>query len=126
MTELFLRAADTDRNQIAITLEREVGTGRLTLDEYSDRITAAYRAHARGTGGFDERSAAIGSGTGPGSSRPQDIWADGHWPVRTAGRTVGHIRRFSDSCRNDGDDDTGHGVWMSVCAHWRVADGIDS
>ncbi|WP_159929746.1 MULTISPECIES: DUF1707 SHOCT-like domain-containing protein [Rhodococcus] len=48
MTEPFLRAADTDRNQIAITLEREVGTGRLTLDEYSDRIAAAYRARTLG------------------------------------------------------------------------------
>lgn len=39
-----LRASDADRERIVAALQREVGTGRLTLDEFSERSAAAYRA----------------------------------------------------------------------------------
>ncbi|MBV6761434.1 DUF1707 SHOCT-like domain-containing protein [Rhodococcus opacus] len=48
MAEPWLRASDTDRSRVVLALEREVGTGRLTLDEYSDRVAAAYGARTLG------------------------------------------------------------------------------
>lgn len=44
MTARTLRARDADRERTVAVLEREVGTGRLTLDEFSERATAAYTA----------------------------------------------------------------------------------
>ncbi|MBY6422230.1 DUF1707 domain-containing protein [Rhodococcus sp. BP-324] len=41
MTEPWMRASDADRSRVVRALEREVGTGRLTLGEYSDRVAAA-------------------------------------------------------------------------------------
>lgn len=47
-TEPWMRASDADRTRVVHTLEHEVGTGRLTLDEYSDRVAAAYGARTLG------------------------------------------------------------------------------
>ncbi|MDI9938914.1 DUF1707 domain-containing protein [Rhodococcus sp. IEGM 1351] len=47
-TERWMRASDADRARVVHTLEHEVGTGRLTLDEYSDRVAAAYGARTLG------------------------------------------------------------------------------
>ncbi|MBY6481071.1 DUF1707 domain-containing protein, partial [Rhodococcus sp. BP-266] len=43
-----MRASDADRSRVVRALEREVGTGRLTLGEYSDRVAAAYGARTLG------------------------------------------------------------------------------
>ncbi|CRK55254.1 hypothetical protein [Alloactinosynnema sp. L-07] len=43
-----MRAADADRERVVARLRQEVGTGRLTLDEFSDRAAAAYRASTTG------------------------------------------------------------------------------
>jgi hypothetical protein len=39
-----LRASDGDREATVAVLQREVGTGRLTLDEFAERAAAAYAA----------------------------------------------------------------------------------
>ena len=43
-----LRAADADREQVADLLQRHTAAGRLTLDEYEQRVTAAWRATTLG------------------------------------------------------------------------------
>jgi hypothetical protein len=44
MPEPGLRAADDDRDTVLQTLERHVAAGRLTLDEFDQRSTAALAA----------------------------------------------------------------------------------
>lgn len=39
-----MRAADTDRQEAAEELAQHVGSGRLTTDEYDERVQKAYRA----------------------------------------------------------------------------------
>src|SRR5690606_14708362 len=43
-----LRAADADRQQVAEQLRSAVDEGRLTLDEYDERLTAVYAAKTYG------------------------------------------------------------------------------
>jgi hypothetical protein len=43
-----LRAGDADRERVVEQLRRHAGESRLTLDEFSDRVTAAYRAGTLG------------------------------------------------------------------------------
>ena len=43
-----LRAADADRDRVAAELREHVGEGRLTLEEFSARIDAAYEARTLG------------------------------------------------------------------------------
>jgi hypothetical protein len=43
-----LRASDTDRERVVSHLRQQVGAGRLTLDEFSDRAAAAYRTRTLG------------------------------------------------------------------------------
>lgn len=43
-----VRAADADRERVVDLLRQQVGTGRLTLDEFSDRAAATYRARTMG------------------------------------------------------------------------------
>jgi hypothetical protein len=39
-----MRASDDDRKRVVAALERHTAAGRLSLDEYADRVTHAYRA----------------------------------------------------------------------------------
>lgn len=48
MTDLGLRASDADRERVVSRLREQVGEGRLTLDEFSERSAAAYRARTVG------------------------------------------------------------------------------
>src|ERR1700685_2745254 len=41
---LTMRASDSDRQQVVDRLRAAVGDGRLTMDEYMDRMESAYRA----------------------------------------------------------------------------------
>lgn len=43
-----IRASDANREFTATQLQRHVGEGRLTLDEFSDRAAAAYRSRTLG------------------------------------------------------------------------------
>lgn len=42
------RASDADRERVVAELQRQVGSGRLTLDEFSQRAALAYRAKTMG------------------------------------------------------------------------------
>ncbi len=42
------RASDADRERVVAALQEHAGAGRLTLDEFSDRASAAYRASTLG------------------------------------------------------------------------------
>jgi hypothetical protein len=42
------RASDADRDRVADRLREHTGQGRLTLDEYAERVAAAYAAITRG------------------------------------------------------------------------------
>ena len=48
MTQPHLRAADTDRSAVAAVLGEHMAAGRLTLDEYDERLTRAYVARTFG------------------------------------------------------------------------------
>jgi hypothetical protein len=39
-----MRASDDDRKRVVAALERHTAAGRLSLDEYSERVTHVYRA----------------------------------------------------------------------------------
>jgi len=43
-----LRASDADRERLVVRLQEQVGTGRLTLEDFSERAAAAYRARTLG------------------------------------------------------------------------------
>lgn len=43
-----VRASDADRERLVLGLQEQVGSGRLTLEEFSERAAAAYRARTFG------------------------------------------------------------------------------
>ncbi len=48
MPQPHLRAADTDRNAVATALGQHMAAGRLTVEEYDERLTRAYAARTYG------------------------------------------------------------------------------
>ncbi|SEP53330.1 DUF1707 SHOCT-like domain-containing protein [Amycolatopsis saalfeldensis] len=48
MTDPGLRASDADRERVVSLLHAQVGEGRLTLEEFSERSAAAYAARTVG------------------------------------------------------------------------------
>jgi len=48
MPEPHLRAADSDRAAVATVLGRHMAAGRLTVDEYDERLSRAYAARTYG------------------------------------------------------------------------------
>jgi Domain of unknown function (DUF1707) len=46
--ELDLRASDAERERVAVSLREHCATGRLTLEELSERLDEAYRARTAG------------------------------------------------------------------------------
>ena len=48
MSEPYLRASDADRAEVAAALGGHMAAGRLTVDEYDERLTRAYAARTRG------------------------------------------------------------------------------
>ena len=48
MTDPGLRASDDDRRRTIATLERHTAEGRLSLDEFSERVGLAYAATTHG------------------------------------------------------------------------------
>jgi hypothetical protein len=47
-TRLAVRASDAERDRVADLLREHTAQGRLTLDEFTDRVGAAYAATTRG------------------------------------------------------------------------------
>ena len=48
MSDPSIRASDGERERVVAALQQHVGAGRLTLDEFSERSAAAYRARTTG------------------------------------------------------------------------------
>lgn len=48
MTDLQMRAADQDREQVVSQLGEHLSTGRLTMPEFDERVSAAYEAKTYG------------------------------------------------------------------------------
>ena len=48
MTDPHLRASDADRERVVTALERHVAAGRLTLDEYAQRVGGVWAAVTHG------------------------------------------------------------------------------
>ena len=48
MTNPGLRASDADRQRVVSALERHTAAGRLTLDEFAERVTLVLRAATHG------------------------------------------------------------------------------
>jgi len=48
VTDPGLRASDADRQRVVSALERHTAAGRLTLDEFADRVTRVLRAATHG------------------------------------------------------------------------------
>jgi uncharacterized protein DUF1707 len=48
MAEPDLRASDDDRRRVVSELERHTADGRLSLDEFSERVTRVYTAATHG------------------------------------------------------------------------------
>ena len=63
MPEPHLRAADADRAAVATVLGRHMADGRLTVDEYDERLARAYAARTYGE--LDQLTADLPSGERP-------------------------------------------------------------
>ncbi len=48
MTDPQLRASDADRQRVVAALERHTAAGRLTLEEYADRVDSVLTARTQG------------------------------------------------------------------------------
>jgi Domain of unknown function (DUF1707) len=95
MPQPHLRAADTDRAAVATVLGQHMSAGRLTLDEFDERLTRAYAAKTFGE--LEELTAdlpAVDGGRAPEPERP-------HAPATTTGCGTGAWSHGS----------SGHGSW---------------
>jgi hypothetical protein len=85
MPEPHLRAADTDRAAVATALGRHRAVGRLTLEEYDERVARAYAARTYGE--LDQLTEDL-----PKSGRPpvpEPVRHDSPLPVRACGPMAG-------------------------------------
>jgi len=88
-----LRAADSDRAAVADVLGRHMSAGRLTVDEFDERLTRVYAA--RTFGELDELTAdlpAVEPSRPPVPAHPQPAA-----PEPTGGSTVGHWGGWDDA-----------------------------
>jgi len=75
MSSPEIRASDVDRERVAVELRGHMAEGRLTLDELSERLDAAYRA--RTVGELEEltRDLPTGAALRPTTSRTATRWS---------------------------------------------------
>ncbi|MBM7791182.1 DUF1707 SHOCT-like domain-containing protein [Tenggerimyces flavus] len=85
MTDLEMRAADQDRERVVRQLSEHLATGRLTMPEFDERVSAAYEA--RTYGALDQLlrdlpreelarpAAASVAATAPRRKRDHGVWA---------------------------------------------------
>jgi hypothetical protein len=85
MPESHLRAADADRAAVATALGRHMAAGRLTLEEYDERLARAYAARTYGE--LDELTADLpATGRPPAPQAPRPEFAA---PARACGPLAG-------------------------------------
>ncbi|HEY0127408.1 MAG TPA: DUF1707 domain-containing protein [Blastococcus sp.] len=80
MPEPHLRAADADRAAVATVLGRHMSAGRLTMDEYDERLARAYAAKTYGE--LDQITADLPStelAPPPAGSSAAPVGAHGSW-----------------------------------------------
>jgi hypothetical protein len=82
MPEPHLRAADADRAAVAAVLGQHMSAGRLTMDEYDERLARAYTAKTYGE--LDQLTAdlpapARADRPAPRSADPAPATGHGHW-----------------------------------------------
>jgi uncharacterized protein DUF1707/cell wall-active antibiotic response 4TMS protein YvqF len=75
MTSPDVRASDADRERVAVELRGHMADGRLTLDELSDRLDAAYGARTVGELEALTRDLPTGAAAPPPSSRTPTRWS---------------------------------------------------
>jgi hypothetical protein len=85
MPESHLRAADSDRTAVAAVLGRHMAAGRLTVDEYDDRLARTYAARTYGE--LDELTADLPASDRPRAAEP--VRAGDHRPVGACGPLPG-------------------------------------
>jgi hypothetical protein len=87
MPEPHLRAADADRAAVAEVLGTHMSAGRLTVDEYDERLSRTYAARTYGE--LAELTADLPAVAGCGGPGAVHGWAGnwGHW-----GSTAGGVR----------------------------------
>jgi hypothetical protein len=85
MPESHLRAADTDRAAVATVLGRHMAAGRLTVDEYDERLSRAYAARTYGE--LDELTADLPATDRPAADRP--VRRESAVPARACGPGAG-------------------------------------
>ena len=85
MPEPHLRAADSDRAAVATLLGQHMAAGRLTVDEYDDRLSRAYAARTYGE--LDQLTTDL-----PSAHRPQaqHVAHTQPHPVRACGPVPGY------------------------------------
>jgi hypothetical protein len=88
-----LRASDADRERVAFTLQTAVSEGRLTLEEFDERIASVYAARTYGE--LDEVTSDLPAAHELGRAKPAEEWRarppafrTAHPPVHGAGRGV--------------------------------------
>ena len=86
MTQPHLRAADTDRAAVAAALGEHMAAGRLTVEEYEERVARAYAA--RTYGDLDALTADLPAPTRGPAAPPAAPAAPFH-PVPCASRAMG-------------------------------------
>jgi hypothetical protein len=104
MPEPHLRAGDADRSAVAATLGRHMAAGRLTLDEYDERLARAYGAKTYGE--LAELTADLPTERGS-AHTPAPALAGGPAPVRGCGRAMGRSGWVA------GPGYAGRSVWAS-------------
>ena len=88
MPQSHLRAADTDRTAVATVLGEHMAAGRLTVEEYEDRLARAYAAKTYGeldelTVDLPTATSARRAGAQPAATAPTADVAHGGWNGRS-------------------------------------------
>lgn len=111
MPEPHLRAADSDRAAVATILGRHMAAGRLTVDEYDERLSRAYAARTYGE--LDELTADL-----PATERgrgAEPVRRDHPTPARACGPMPGQW-----SSMQWGRGQCGVGPWGGGQSPWRA------
>lgn len=111
MPQPHLRAADTDRAAVADVLGRHMSAGRLTLDEFDERLTRAYAAKTYGE--LDALTADLPAVHGDQATDAARTAA--HAPARTPARVSARAHEPMNGC---GAGAWGHGS-DDLAAAWR-------
>jgi hypothetical protein len=86
MEDASIRVSDADRDQVVLSLRDHLLAGRLTLDEFSERVEAALKARVSGELARVQEDL---PGVVPGSARPR------RKPTRFTTALFGHVARRS-------------------------------